>query len=159
MERVKPHGVDEQQCTEGIWARKATSSDVRGLTALISSQGGAGRQRQLFGSYNLATLVESSYLTVVAGKQGNVTEGEYLGFLVLADTPCGIWSSASSEVWLEWYNDAYAPSDSDARPSNTLWVDFMVSASNMMNSHEIVERMIRSVSVECASSHACKTVP
>jgi small ligand-binding sensory domain FIST len=46
--------------------RRADNSDLRALTALISTCGGPGKFRELYGSYNFASMLQCGYLCLVA---------------------------------------------------------------------------------------------
>ncbi|KAG5189802.1 hypothetical protein JKP88DRAFT_286546 [Tribonema minus] len=121
--------------------RRASEADLGALTALISRAGGPGMYRKLFGSYNFASMIECGYLCLIA-----LVGEEIAGFLSLSDAP----RAGGAEEWLAWFAETYAPADADARPANTLWVEFAVDGDGNGGSSGgggggAVEQMMRKV--------------
>lgn len=59
----------------GIQYRKAEIEDGRYFTGLINSLGGTNLFRALFGQYNYTSIIEYSYLTLIAIKDRDVSVG------------------------------------------------------------------------------------
>ena len=76
-----------------IKLRRGEQSDSRIFTGLINSSGGAPLFRATFGHFNFSTLLEYSYLTLIAISTNDDNEETCAGFLSINDSV----SSSSTE--------------------------------------------------------------
>lgn len=73
--------------------RRGEQSDSRIFTGLVNSSGGAALFRATFGHFNFSTLIEYSYLTLIALSRNDEGEEICVGFFCINDSI----SSSSTE--------------------------------------------------------------
>ena len=105
--------------------RRATPDDGPAISALITNCGGTPKYRKRFGSYNVANLLESSFLALVVSDQDVGAEGhQMLGFLVFSDGPRA--QAHTAEAWLAAFSAFHFPS-SELTIGNSVWLEFCVA--------------------------------
>jgi len=117
-----------------VVCRRAENEDHKAISTLISKSGGPSQFRKNFGSYNVAQLIESGYLSVTVVNSNN--HRQILGFLTLNDSPRNF--AHGSEKWLSLFN--MAPNSPTLKISNTLWVDFFVADESNLDNAELIHK-------------------
>jgi hypothetical protein len=121
---------------EAVRVRRAEADDQVKVQSLISADGTTVRAR--WGRVNVASLIESSYLSVTAVN----AEGELIGFAsFLANPP----SSPDFETWIKWASDAF--NLDGVTIHNNLFLSFFIfspRASAETSEADVMESILRS---------------
>ena len=119
--------------------RRSENQDQKAISTLISKCGGPSVFRKKFGSYNVAQLIESGYLSVTV--VNSAKQREVLGFLTLNDNPRNY--AHGSEKWMSFFRKSSSVSNANLKISNTLWIDFFVADET--NSDKIYKNLFTTV--------------
>jgi hypothetical protein len=68
--------VKIRSSSKDVHIQPATVDDVRLITTAIDATGGNGFYKAIFGSYNLPSMIDLSYYSLVANIDGHVTNKE-----------------------------------------------------------------------------------
>lgn len=68
-----------------INVRRAEFDDCKDLSDLILKTGGVSIYKATFGTYNLSSMIENSYVSLLSGHDNDKNESETLSFISLND--------------------------------------------------------------------------
>lgn len=100
--------------------RRAAPDDGPGVAALVTATGGAAKYRKAYGNYNVAQLLETGYLGIVATDVDDQGVKKVKAFIVIGDAPPRC-KADQAEAWAATFCENYTKGGA---LGTCAWIDF-----------------------------------